>query len=156
MAFGIALTAPASSEMKVFVQPAETRVKVEMQGRILILGDYSSELEASIGKLVPEVQLVADANAATAVLKHTVMGARSSAWPKVQGGEIAAPASAQLVDACGSIVWSTFATGRPRRPRLKPGGGYTGRPQRSDVTDQIANRLRAAVRNGKVNPCQQS
>ena len=156
MAFGIVLTAPASSEMTVLVEPAETNAKVNMLGRLLIQADYSSELTASISKLVPEVQLVADANSATAVLQHTVLEERRTARPAVLGGEIAAPASAQLIDACSSIVWSTFATGRPRFRWPKLVGTGPVMPTRSDVTDQIANRLRRAVQKGKVNPCQQS
>ena len=155
LSFGMVLAVPASSEMKVFLEPAETNVKVNMLGRFLIQADYSSELEASISKLVPEVQLVADANAAAAVLQHTAMEERSTARAEVFGRDVAAPASAQLTDACGSIVWSTFATGRSRWRRPKLVGRDPAIPRRSDVTDQIANRLRAAVRRGRVNPCQQ-
>ena len=156
LSFGMVLAVPASSELKIFVQPAETNATVNMLGRLLIQADYSSELKASISKLVPEVQLVPDANAATAVLQHTAMEERRTARPEVFGRDVGAPASAQLMDACGSIVWSTFATGRPRWPRPKLVGRTPRMPSRSDVTNQIANRLREAVRKGTVNPCQQS
>ena len=134
---GTALAVPATSQLKVFVEPRE--VEEGEPGALWIQADFSGPLKASISKFVPQVQLVANAEAATAVLRHTATErsrAESTAKRVFVGRGVAARASAELIDSCGVILWSESA---------KPGP--------AKVTDRIATRLKEAVGKGKIKPC---
>ena len=151
---GTALAVPASSQIKVFVEPAE--IREAEPGALWIEADFSGPLKSSIGKFVPQVQLVANAEAATVVLQHTATErsrGESTAKRVLVGRGVAARASAELIDSCGVILWSESAKDTSRL-MAKMVGDFA-KPGPSKVADRIANRLGEAIKKGKIKPCAQ-
>lgn len=68
------------------------------------------------------------------------------------GRGAAARASAEVVDRCGSILWSESAKDTSRL--LTAMVGDFAKPGPDKVTDRIANRLKEAIRKGRIRPCQ--
>ena len=151
---GAVLAVPASSQLRIFVEPAE--VEEGVPGALWIQADFSGELKASISKFVSQAQLVANAEAATVVLRHTGAErsrAESTAKRVFVGRGAAARASAELIDSCGVILWSDSAKDTSRL--LEALVGDFAKPGPGKVADRIANRLEEALRKGKVKPCSQ-
>ncbi len=152
LVLGAVWAVPASSQLKVFVEPA--KVEASEPGALWISADFSGELKSSIGKFVPQVQLVASAEAAVAVLRHTATErsrGESTAKRVFVGRGMAARASAELIDACGVILWSESAKDTSRRMAALVGD--FAKPGPGKVADRIANRLGEAIGKGKIKPC---
>ena len=152
LVLGAGLAVPASSQLKVFVEPAE--VEESEPGALWIQSDFSGPLKSSIAKFVPQVQLVANAEAATVVLRHTATErsrGESTAKRVFVGRGIAARASAELIDTCGVILWSESAKDTSRR--LAALVGDFAKPGPGKVADRIAKRLEEAMRKSKIKPC---
>ena len=151
---GAALTVPASSQIKIFVEPAE--IKDTVSDQLWIPADFSGELKSSIIKFVPAVQLVADKESANLVLRHTATErsrGESTAKRVFVGRGAAARASAELIDSCGVIVWTETAKDTSRL--LAKAVGDFAKPGPSKVADRIANRLKKAMGSGRIKPCSQ-
>ncbi len=116
--------------------------------------NFSGELKASVGQFVPQVQLVADADDANLVLRHTATErsrGQSTAKRLLVGRGASARASAELVDGCGVILWTTTAKDTSRLLAATVGDFAKSGPGK--VADRIANRLRGALLKGGINPC---
>lgn len=144
--------APAYSQLTLFIEPRE--VKPAQADELWVEADLSGELKASIGKFVPGVQLVANAEAASMVMRHSATvrsRGESTAKRMFVGRGASARGTAELVDSCGRIVWTNSAKDTSRL--LAAAVGDFAKPGPAKVADRIANRLNDAVRNGKIRPC---
>ena len=152
MLTALAMAIPVGAQLKIHVEVPETDESAP--GALWVEADFSGEIKASINKFVPMAQLVSEADDATVVLRHTATirsRGESTAKQVFIGRGAAARASAELVDACGTILWSEAAKDTSRLLGATVGDFAKSGP--SKVADRIAKRLKEALRKGKVKPC---
>ena len=143
---------PAVAQLKIFV---ETPAIAESEpGALWISADFSGALKTSIIKFVPGAELVTNRDSANVVLMHTATErsrGESTAKRVFVGRGVAARASAELIDQCGSILWSESAKDTSRF--LASMGADFAKPGPAKVSDRIANRLNQAIRKRRIRPC---
>ncbi len=148
----LVVAGPASAQLKIFVEKAV--MAQSGPGALWVPADFSGEIKSSISKFVPTVQLVSKAEDAALVLRHTAAErsrGESTAKRVFVGRGAAARASAELIDSCGTILWSESAKDTSRL--LAAMVGDFAKPGPAKVADRIANRLKEAMQKGKIRPC---